>query len=217
MEGNQDMADHKLAAIQPPKSVTPTNTCPSPPEVVPELRAQLQIWTDQVHQIVESETARWGSQLDQAERSAERGAAAAEALLLRIGAGAYALGAVGAGRFNASVDEGEGNMDDGGDVHMYAGTAAVRSAAAGDHDGGDSSSDGISSSVKVSATGRQQQEQQQQEEEQDRALREDLLRSLGELSRELGELQRGCGDVQACVQREYDKRFEQVRAYGLQK
>lgn len=153
-------------------------------EVVPELRGQMQIWSDEVGQIIRDESASWLQRRRDFERLLAEAADAAEALRAAGGGGmssAVAVAAAGASRFGVAEE------------------AELSTVPVWEYGWGGASSGG----------GQQREDQQQQHRQ---VLLAGLEERLAELAAQLAELRRGSSDVQACVQRQYDKRLEQVQA-----
>ncbi|KAI8465249.1 MAG: hypothetical protein J3K34DRAFT_525541 [Monoraphidium minutum] len=177
-------------------------------EVVPELRAQLRIWSDEVYQIIRSEAARWRHQIDRARRRAAAAAAAADALAARrgaAGAGAAVVGAAGAGRFDAAPPGARGEAQ----AAHAAAAAASNWEPYGSGDGGGEEPPYGGGGGGGAHFGCSSEEVR---------LSEALRDNLGDLWESVRELQGAVAEGQACVQRQYDKRIEQVaaryRVYG---
>ncbi|GBF99721.1 hypothetical protein Rsub_12434 [Raphidocelis subcapitata] len=186
-------------------------------EVVPELRAQLQIWTAEMAEIARSEAAAWRALVARALEAAAAAEAAVDAWAAAGGAAAAAAAVAGAGiaRFAeaAEGDESGSSGDDGADLDDWGAGNRGSSSSGG---GGGGSEWEQERRVQHRARHRRRREAAARSEAERSA--EAARAALGELGTALSEAQAAVGWGQACAQRQYDKRIEQVaaryRAYG---
>jgi hypothetical protein len=183
-------------------------------EVVPELRNQLAIWTAEVQAILQQEAAAWAMQLQSARATASAAATAADAWAAAGGVPAGSAAAVGA----AAAAWFEGGA---------AGAGGAATAPEGEFDcwnGGGSSGSGACSSIDEIASGGGSSEEWEAErrrqhkarhrwrqQQQAQALGEAAWQRVGELQEAVSGLRRSVEGGLAYVQRQYEKRQEQVR------
>jgi hypothetical protein len=188
-------------------------------EVVPELRNQLAVWTAEVEGILQQEAAAWRAALEAARRAAGAAAAAADAWAAAGGVparGAAAVGAAAAARFEggapAAGGGGGGAAEAGGqgEYDCWNGGAPRPGAACSSLD--ELAGGGSSSSEEWEAERRRQHKarHRQRAAQALRAREEDAWRCVRELQDAVAGLRRGVEGGLAYVQRQYDKRQEQV-------